>query len=1037
MRCLGSLMYYLRINPFFWKISMAVFLQYKKKQKYLSGKSKYFNWIESSYLVVIETLTQIAVVIIITINPCVAQITPDGTLGKENSRVTPNISVKGSTADLIEGGAQRGSNLFHSFLEFNVNNGQRVYFGNPTGIENIFTRVTGNNPSNILGTLGVNGNANLFLLNPNGIVFGPNAQLDIQGSFFATTANSFKFSGGGEFSATNPQAPPLLTMSVPVGVQYGANPGSITNQSVAVDASNNSVGLQVLSGNTLALVGGNVSLDGGILTAPGGRVELGGLAAPGTVGLQVNGNNLAISFPDSVNRADVFLTKRASVNVQSGALGNSGDINVQAGSLSLSDGAQLQASTFGQGNSGSVIIHATKSVSLDGHSTAIFSSVGEVNYPQNNVVKGNGGNIGITTDQLLFTNGAGLVTNTFGQGNSGSLVINAIQLSLTSGAQLEANTFGQGNAGSVIINATKSVSLDGDNTTIFSNVGDGNYLQNNVVKGNGGNIGITTDQLLLTNGAGLVTNTFGQGNAGSVVIHVTQLSLTNGAQLQAGTFGEGNVGNVIINATKSVSLDGNHTAIFSSVGDVNYLQNNVVKGNGGNIGITTDQLSLTNGAGLVADTFGQGNAGSVIIHAQQGSVDVQQGGQINSSVENGGTGNGGDVKISTDALTLDNASIIANANSGNGKGGTIEINTRNLLLGNNSNISTTVAGNVRGGSIQISTGSLLINNQSRLDTSTSGTGDAGSVTINAPQGLVDVQQEGQINSSVENGGTGNGGDVTIKTDTLTLDNASIVAQTANGKGGTIGINTGNLLLRNNSWISATAGSTNHPGSGGIININAKDGFVIAVPSENSDITANAFGGSGGRITITANRVLGFQYRGKLSTSDIIGLRNNHTSDISASSDVGQQGQVSLNTLSIDPSQGLVALPTNLVDVTGLIAQGCGAGNSGAAKGQSEFVITGRGGLPLSPDDPLSAGAVSSSWVNRDANKFSDNTVKTTVKEANVMEFASGAAMPLVDAVGMVRNSNGDIVLTAQSATATQLQSGLSSKLCGVGYSDTQ
>ncbi|MEQ9368787.1 MAG: filamentous hemagglutinin N-terminal domain-containing protein [Coleofasciculus chthonoplastes F3-SA18-01] len=123
--------------------------------------------------------------------PLLAQITPDNTLEAEHSVVTPNAQVRGRLADLIEGGAIREANLFHSFLEFNIEKGQRVYFANPVGIETIFSRVTGNNPSAILGTLGVNGGANLFFLNPNGIIFGENAQLDIQGSFVASTANSF------------------------------------------------------------------------------------------------------------------------------------------------------------------------------------------------------------------------------------------------------------------------------------------------------------------------------------------------------------------------------------------------------------------------------------------------------------------------------------------------------------------------------------------------------------------------------------------------------------------------------------------------------------------------------------------------------------------------------------------------------------------------------------------------------------------------------------------------------------------------------
>ncbi|MFP4299945.1 MAG: filamentous hemagglutinin N-terminal domain-containing protein, partial [Spirulinaceae cyanobacterium] len=118
--------------------------------------------------------------------PVSAQIIPDTTLGNENTTLTPINPNRYH----IDGGAIRDINLFHSFLEFNIQQNQTVYFSNPLGVENILTRVTGNNLSDINGRLGVAGEANLFLLNPNGIIFGENASLDIRGSFLATTADS-------------------------------------------------------------------------------------------------------------------------------------------------------------------------------------------------------------------------------------------------------------------------------------------------------------------------------------------------------------------------------------------------------------------------------------------------------------------------------------------------------------------------------------------------------------------------------------------------------------------------------------------------------------------------------------------------------------------------------------------------------------------------------------------------------------------------------------------------------------------------------
>ncbi|MBD1805370.1 filamentous hemagglutinin N-terminal domain-containing protein [Microcoleus sp. FACHB-SPT15] len=199
-------------------------------------------------------------------DPTLAQIVPDQTLGTEPSQVMPNVDVRGGLADRIDGGAVRGVNLFHSFGEFNVRDLQRVYFANPEGIENILGRVTGSNRSDIFGTLGVDGGANLFLINPNGIVFGPNAQLDIRGSFVAGTADRFKFPDGSEFRATNPNAPPLVTVNIPIGLQYGSEPPAalVSEADLAV-------------GRDLALSGGSVTSTGH-LSAPEGLVVVEGVA---------------------------------------------------------------------------------------------------------------------------------------------------------------------------------------------------------------------------------------------------------------------------------------------------------------------------------------------------------------------------------------------------------------------------------------------------------------------------------------------------------------------------------------------------------------------------------------------------------------------------------------------------------------------------------------------------------------------------------------------------------------------------------------
>ena len=159
--------------------------------------------------------------------PASAQLVPDNSLGAESSLLLPGLSNGQIPFTQIQGGARRGGNLFHSFRDFNIPVGQGAYFTNPIGVTAIINRVTGSNVSKIFGTLGVLGNANLFFLNPNGIIFGADAQLDLNGSFLASTADSITLSDGNAFSAKQPSSVRVLTSSVPMGLDFGNNPGRI------------------------------------------------------------------------------------------------------------------------------------------------------------------------------------------------------------------------------------------------------------------------------------------------------------------------------------------------------------------------------------------------------------------------------------------------------------------------------------------------------------------------------------------------------------------------------------------------------------------------------------------------------------------------------------------------------------------------------------------------------------------------------------------------------------------------------------------
>jgi filamentous hemagglutinin family protein len=767
-----------------------------------------------------------------------SNIVPDETLGSENSQVIPNAG--GRQVELIEGGARRGANLFHSFREFNVDEGRGAYFANPNGVENILSRVTGTNASNILGTLGVLGNANLFLINPNGIIFGQNASLDLQGSFVATTANAIQFGQRGFFSASEPNSPPLLTVNPSAFLfnQIATQQPSITVSSsrlTGFDDSGNPVfeGLKVPDGQSLLLLGGDVNMNGGRLSALGGRVELGAVGGEGTVKLNARGNNFSLSFPNNVARADVSLTNGSLVNV---AAGGGGSIAINAQNLEMTQGSQLQA--------GIASVQAGIASGLGSQ----LAQAGDVTLKIANEVN------------LSQSSGIENRVNENAIGNAGDINVRAGALNLTQGGFLSASTLGRGNGGNITVEVDGAVKLegvgnDGSISRISSVIGES-------AVGNGGNIQIQADSLSLTNSALLNTSIFeatqetpgGKGNAGNINITTGSLELSNGSQLDASTNGQGNAGSININARKRVSFDNSFRGVYSGV-DFN------AEGNAGNINITTGSLELSNGSQLDASTNGQGNAGSININARKRvSFDNSFRGAY-SGVGFNAEGNAGNINITTGSLELiDGAQLDASTNE-QGNAGNININARNTISfdGFTSGASSEVGFNAKGnaGNINITTGSLELIDGAQLDASTDGQGNAGNININA-RDMVSFDGFGSgAYSQVRSSARGNGGNINVTTGSLLLTNDaqldtstlgegnagnintnarelisfkgsdliggggafSDVYSEANGNGGNINIITGSLQLTNGAQLDT---STSGEGNAGKININARE-----------------------------------------------------------------------------------------------------------------------------------------------------------------------------------------------------------------------
>ncbi|GAA6620135.1 filamentous hemagglutinin N-terminal domain-containing protein [Scytonema sp. NUACC26] len=813
------------------------------------------RWLGYWQLRFVGLLTSIGVSIFA--DKALAQSTPsniqaDDTLGIESSQIIQNF--QGQPIEVITGGATRSINLFHSFKEFNVREGRGVYFFSPNdNIQNILTRVTGGNRSEILGVLGTFGNSvpNLFLINPNGIIFGESARLNVQGSFVATTANGVQF-GQGFFSATKPEAPSsLLTI----------NPGALffnqINQTSSIQ--NNSGLLRVPNGKSLLLVGGNVSMDGGVALANGGRVELGGLVGVGAVGLNEDSKNLSLSFPENVERSNVFLSKGASVSVLSGG---GGAIAINSKNLELREGSTLNAGIAGglgspDAKAGDIVINATNQVTFDGINqngipSGIYNSV--VNQGM-----GNTGNIRITTGNLSLTNGAILLSGLSGEGKTGDIIINALHNISLDGNTRIINTIaptGTGSTGNISISA-RNLSLTNGGNINSSNLGG---------KGTSGNIAIDTSDVLFIDGglqqivSAIASSVLspGVGNAGAIDINTKNLIINNGGGIDSLITGNGNAGDVTINARDSISLDGNNQFLPS------YISSNTGGiGNSGNIKITTKNLSLTNGANIGSETFGRGSAGNISIIASERifldgktTVNPDLVSAISSRVGKNAIGNGGILEISTGNLKLSNNGNISTNSSGVGNAGNVKIEGKEEVVLDSGRIDSSLLPTAQGqgGSIEISTGNLKLSNNGNISVSSSGKGNAGNVRIEAKNEV--VSDSGQIDSVLLPSAQGQGGDISINAKKVSLFNNAFLEASSSTKGdaGNIQINSTEKIILNRSSINSSilfAPELNFLGEGNAGKIEIKSPQIFL--DNNASITTNNVRkGNAGNISLEAS-----------------------------------------------------------------------------------------------------------------------------------------------------------------------------------------
>jgi filamentous hemagglutinin family protein len=563
-------------------------------------------------------------VIAFSVNSAIAQIIPDATL--------PTISSvsKQENITIIDGGTKVGSNLFHSFKQFSVLDKTTAEFNNTADVQNIISRVTGNNVSNIYGIIKAQYTANILLINPNGIIFGPNASLQIGGSFVASTASSFNFADGTKFSATDPRTTPLLTVSVPIGLQFGTPVAPIRNQSQAIpDGTTTPVGLQVQSGKTLALVGGDITLEGGNLTATSGRIELGSVAGNSLVSLNPTNQGWTLGYEGVQNFQNIQLIKR------------------------ISNGSDIPSTVDTSGERGGNIKLQGRTVELNG---SLVSLISQTRGDQK------GEDLTITARKLIVRDGAQVLTSTISRGSGGNLIVNASEAvelirSKTSRASLSglfSTTLGEGNAGNITIHTAKLRVQNGAEISVGS-TGIGvppDFIQFQPAKGKGGDLIVNASEsveLIGTSARGnpssLLAKTFGSGEAGKITITTGQLIVRDGATItvssellknviyQGGVPNLGSAGELNVTA-RSIFLDNKGT-----------LTSNSESGKGGNITLQLrDLLLMRRNSQITTNAKGNGDGGNITIKAPNGFLVAAPFGN-NDITANAFSGSGGKITI--------------------------------------------------------------------------------------------------------------------------------------------------------------------------------------------------------------------------------------------------------------------------------------------------------------------------------------------------------------------------------------------------------
>jgi filamentous hemagglutinin family protein len=907
-----------------------------------------------------DCVALVVVLSIVVSENVLAQIVPDKTLGVEGSVVKPNVNIQGIPSDRIDGGATRGANLFHSFQEFNVGSGRGAYFANPTGIENILTRVTGGNPSNILGRLGVLGGANLFLLNPNGIIFGPNASLDIQGSFMATTADRVQLGDSGYFSATQPQTSSLLSVS-PGALFFNAvasQPGSIINRGnlstpkhLTLAAGNLDLQGQLKAGENLTLqaqdtvkvrdsaaipfigsagenllVQGNHRVDIFALTHPESGLFSGGdmvLRSSNTVGGDARywsggsfrieqldgslGNLFSLHGPIMRVREDVFIQtyKGASLHILAG------------GKVEIPGYVRIQGADIENGLVETINLADGTTVSINGKSEPTLDIRAGVNPDvigeQILSLTGTGTSIPSSADikigTILFTlpdntsiplAGKVLLTNQY-QPNSS--LNGDIQVTQSLDVPLWGAFFMAGGAGnpSVAINSRGGITLDGTvNTGAF-------YSASNTDKG--GKIALTAQNNITT--GGLDSNSNGAGNGGNITLLSTGGSINTSKGALNSTSNTGNGGAISLIANGKITTGGIDSQASGS-------------GDGGEITLTSNNGAIDTTKGTVTSQIrnnsgGTGKAGAIVFKSK-GDIETAE---LDSSAESGNgslihltsingnidttrgtlfsdsrSGNGGEIRLEAFKSKITTGDINSEV-SGSGKGGDITLTSYNGAIDTTNGTVTSQIRNNSGGTGK--GGAIVFKSKGDIETaeldSSAESGNGSLIHLTSINGNIDTTRGTLFSDSR----SGNGGEIRLEAFKSKITTGDINSEASgSGKGGDITLTSynGAIDTTNGTVTSQIRDNSGGTGNGGAIVFKSKGDI------ETAELDSSAESGNGGEIALTAQN--------NITTRDLYSA--SWTNSLSNSGNAGQGGAINLTAANGSITTGNLLSPSVSIDV---------------------------------------------------------------------------------------------------------------------------